>query len=208
MHGHKWEPAEGLIYSAESQPMQIPGQRGVRNVTVYDIEVRTPGSAPSRASIPSEDSRFLQPGMVVRLEINARTGEIRLHTDVGNQIISRGPAPVDPDAPIGSAQPGTRVLGTDFAQMFGGDLTADVQMVAGADAAGLLRTLTSGDPADRAAAAEQVRHIRDDAVAARPERPDRPSPADRVAALQQMVDRGQLSQADFETRRQRILDQI
>jgi hypothetical protein len=37
---------------------------------------------------------------------------------------------------------------------------------------------------------------------------DRPSPADRIAALQQMVDRGQLSQDEFDARRQRILDQI
>jgi hypothetical protein len=86
----------------------------------------------------------------------------------------------------------------------------------------LLTQLQSGDPATVAAAREQMgqlaqaRRERAHAQSAAPGSgqdgaqvpADRPSPADRISALQEMVDRGQLNQDEFDARRQRILDQI
>jgi hypothetical protein len=80
--------------------------------------------------------------------------------------------------------------------------------VVGPDAAELLRSVLSGDPADRAAAKEQLRHLAQPQGAGSPTPAGQPSPSDRLAMLQQLVDRGQLSQEEFDAKRQQILDAI
>jgi hypothetical protein len=237
MLNHHWEPAEGTIANAHSQPMEMPGKHGVREVTVYDMDVRTSDGNVMEANIPSEEHRLLRPGMVVRLEINSKTAEIRLHPKSADLIIRRdGPIPSRSSdrfaAPPGAGAPDAS--GLDLAALFGGSFPAGAQVfiTSSAGAAGpvddenlvvdLLTQLQSGDPATVAAAREQMGQV----ARARRERAhaqsagpgsgqdgapgpaDRPSPADRIAALQQMVDRGQLSQDEFDARRQRILDQI
>jgi len=47
-------------------------------VAVYDIDVRMPDGGRHLAKVASGHHRELQPGTIVRLEVNSRTGEIRL----------------------------------------------------------------------------------------------------------------------------------
>jgi hypothetical protein len=244
MHSHHWESAEGTIANAHSQPMEMPGKHGVRNVTVYDMDVRTPDGNVMEANVASEEHRLLRPGMVVRLEINSRTAEIRLHPKHENLVIRRdGPIPsraserfAPPPGPGGPGAPGI-----DLGQLFGGNFPAAARVFvttsAGADfpadgqahpadagaASELLRTVMSGDPAAKAAAKEQLRQLAQTQVyepgAQFGQQPGsgqpgaavntgHAGPADRLAALQEMADRGQLSQAEFDAKRQQILDGI
>jgi hypothetical protein len=239
MIGHKWAPAEGTVVTSHSEQMELPGKHGMHWVAVHDIDVRTPDGEQGRARVPDPDCDTLHPGTVVRLEINEKTGEIRLNPHRDKRIVSFGHGYVgtDPDD-LASPRPVPTVTvtgpgGAGFAQIFGG---AQV-VIGGNDASDVLRTLMSGDPADRAAAKERLRELAQsqgqghtvafgglaglaadggfstpadggfstpaDGGFSAPA-----SPSDRLAVLEQMLERGQLSQAEFDAKRQQILDQI
>jgi hypothetical protein len=232
MIGHKWEPAEGTIVNSHSEQMELPGVHGMHWVAVHEIDVRTQDGDQGRARVPSREYTSLHPGTVVRLEINAKTGEIRLHPHRDKLIIKLGfdyPGTGDGSATGQAPRPTVTFsgpAGADLAQFFGGAMAGGAAVVTGAEAADIVRTMRSGDPADVAAGRERLREIAQanrDAIqqaaaagdpAARPrtdrqaDTSDRPDPSDRVALLQRMLERGQLSQAEFDAKRQQILDQI
>jgi Short C-terminal domain len=226
MIGHKWEPAEGTIVSLSREQMELPGRPGMHYVTVYDIDVRASDGTVGRARVPSPQYPSLQPGMIVRLEINAKTGEMRLHPHEAKLQIGFSPmaAGVNDDFSASSAAgPQLNMLGglgnaagvAGLAGLagLGGTEVHVLGGAAGEQVSEIVRAVLSGDPASRAAAKEQLRQLAQtqgqlvshDAV---PGGFGQRSPSDRLAVLQQLVDHGQLSQAEFEAKRQQILDEI
>lgn len=182
MIGHKWEPADGTV---------------------------------ERTQVPRAHHRSLQPGTIVRLEINPKTGEIRLHPNesqliAGYSVSAAGlqddfsPAGPFPSAQVNIGVPGQG--GLDLAQMLGAALPGgQVHMIGGVDVTEIQRSVATGDPAARAAAKERLRELaRSQGQGAGQSH----SPADRLAMLQEMVDRGQLSQGEFDAKRQQILDEF
>ena len=176
MIGHKWEPAEGTIISSSAERMELPGHHGMHFVAVYEIDVRTPDGTANRARVPSADHTSLDPGTIVRLEINSKTGELRLHPHESQLVIgfdasAAAVAAPPPAAGLASGSaltfggPGVTVV--NIGQLTGGSTPAGahVHTLGGAEAAELLRTVMSGDPADQAAAREQLRHLRDEIIA-------------------------------------------
>jgi hypothetical protein len=218
MVGHKWEPAEGTIINSHYEQMELPGKHGMHRVPVYEIDVRAADGTTGRARVPSAEYESLRPGTIVRLEISGKNGEIRLHPHRGQLIIGFSPSAAgmtdDFTAASTIRMSGTNAgpAGANLGQFFGGSFSAaDVDIVGGVvgpDAAELLRSVLSGDPADRAAAKEQLRHLAQPQGAGSPIPAGQPSPSDRLAMLQQLVDRGQLSQEEFDAKRQQILDAI
>jgi hypothetical protein len=249
MLGHKWVPAEGTVISSAREQMELPGQHGMHWVEVYELDVRTPDGQTGQARVPGPGLGGLHPGTVVRLETNAKTGEIRMHPDWHTAVIRNGPVP--PAGPSG-AGPAINVSGpgsAGIAQVLGNALPAGSHvMIGGTDAADILRTVLSGDPAQRAAAKEQLRELAQsqgqgpviafgnvsvtgsgpgfgpgpgsgaaagssgdfgDAPApfTSPQAPSA-SPSDRLAALEQLLERGQVSHAEFDTMRQQILGSL
>jgi hypothetical protein len=225
MIGHKWEPAEGTIVSLSREHMEVPGLTGMHYVTVYDIDVRAQGGTSGRARVPSPQYPSLQPGMIVRLEINAKTGEMRLHPHEGKLQIGFSPmaAGVNDDfsATSSAAGPQMNMLGgfggaAGLAGLagLGGTEMHVLGGAAGEQVSEIVRAVLSGDPASRAAAKDQLRQLAQtqgqlvshgDAVSGGF---GQRSPSDRLALLQQLVDHGQLSQAEFDAKRQQILDEI
>jgi hypothetical protein len=163
--GHHWVGAEGTIVAATSQPMELPGKHGLRQVTVYDVDVRTPAGDTEPVSVPSDEHLWLDPGTVVRLEINSKTGESRLHPRADQVIVSTGgPVPARARAEsglAGSAATDPAAGGVDLAQIFGGNLPAGAQVhvVGGDQAAEILRQVMSASPGDMAAVKENLRHL-------------------------------------------------
>ena len=216
MVGHKWEPAEGTIINSNYERMELPGKHGMHLVPVYEIDVRAADGTTGRERVPSAEYPALRPGTIVRLEISAKTGEIRLHPHRAQLIIGYSPGVGLTDdftaaAPLTISVTNAGPAGTE--QFFGGSFPGNTEVhvvggLGGANAAEILRTVLSGDPADRAAAKEQLRHLAQDGGAASPAGATTPNPSDRLAMLQQLVDRGQLSQEEFDAKRQQILDEI
>jgi hypothetical protein len=165
MHGHHWQQAEGTIVSRQYEQMELPGQHGMHFVAIYDIDVRTADGTGGAENVLCQEHLWLDPGTVVRLEINSKTGEIRLHQHWPDVVISSGgpvPARAVQDASLPATPPPVPAAGTaDFGQLFGGAIPAgaDVHVVGGEQAAEILRQVMSGDPADRAAMKEQLRHL-------------------------------------------------
>jgi hypothetical protein len=216
MVGHKWEPAEGTIINSNYERMELPGKHGMHLVPVYEIDVRAADGTTGRERVPSAEYPALRPGTIVRLEISAKTGEIRLHPHRAQLIIGYSPGVGLTDdftaaAPLTISVTNAGPAGTG--QFFGGSFPGNTEVhvaggLGGANAAEILRAVLSGDPADRAAAKEQLRHLAQDGAAASPAGATTPNPSDRLAMLQQLVDRGQLSQEEFDAKRQQILDEI
>jgi hypothetical protein len=230
MLGHKWVPAEGTVTGSAREQMELPGRHGMHWVEVYDLEVRTPDGQTVQARVPGPGLGGLTPGTVVRVETNARTGEIRLHPDWHTAVIRNGPP-----RPAAGGPGGT---GLDLMQLFGGGAAAGDPatggVAGGTDMAEVLRAVMSGDPAARAAAKEQLRQLAQSrgqgagtafafgdltvtgpaggfgggpAPFTSPQAPPA-SPSDRLAALEQLLERGQVSQAEFDTMREHILGEL
>ncbi len=234
MIGHRWQAAEGTVVATRTEQMQLPGRPGMHWVNVHDVDVRAPDGEQGRARVLDPDSDTLPPGTVVRLEINDKTGEIRLNPHRDKRIISLGhggTGPGDFNPPGARRMPTVTMTGpggANFAQLFA---NGPPVMIGGTDASDILRTVMSGDPAERAAAKDRLRELAQsqggsfgpavsfgaasDAPASFPDGAPAASftsgpanPSDRLAALAQMLERGQLSQAEFDAKRQQILDQI
>jgi hypothetical protein len=237
MIGHRWQAAEGTVVATRTEQMQLPDRPGMHWVNVHDVDVRTPDGEQGRARVPDPDGDTLHAGTVVRLEINDKTGEIRLNPHRDKRIISLGHGPGGIAGPDEFNPPGARRMPTvtatgpgaaNFAQLFA---NGPPVMIGGTDASDILRTVMSGDPAERAAAKDRLRELAQShggsfgpavsfgaASGAPASSPDggpaasftsgAANPSDRLAALAQMLERGQLSQAEFDAKRQQILDQI
>jgi hypothetical protein len=217
MIGQKWEPADGTIVSAQRDLTRRSGKGGAPQFAAYDIDVRMPDGSRQRAQVSSGHHRSLEPGTIVRLEVNAKTGEVRLHAHESQLIIGfdMSAAGAQDDSAASGGFPAASGTTTTFRvgggnvdlTSFLGDFSDRVSMVAGPEALDLVRNMMSGDAAARAAARDQFRQTAisksqihsQDAVH---------SPSDRLAKLQEMVDRGQISQDEFAAKRQQILDEI
>ncbi len=222
MIGHKWAPAEGTIINSHSEQMEVPGH-GMHYVAVYEMNVRSADGTAGRARVPSYEHQSLRPGMIVRLEISSKSGEIRLHPHRDKLILGYSTSHLEDDDDFAPSAAGpttttTVTIGSmsaagtglaDLAQVFGGNLPpgAHVQVMGGADAAEIMRTAMSGSPADREAAKEQLRQLARGQTGGQPAAQQQ-TPADRLTALQQLADRGLLSQAEFDAKRQQILDEL
>ena len=218
MIGQKWEPAEGTIVSAQTDFTRRPGKGGAPQSAAYDIDVRMPDGSRQRAQVGSGHHRNLQPGQIVRLEVNAKTGEIRLHPHESQLIIGfdTSAAGAQNDSAAGGGFPGASSITTtvrmggadlDLSKFFGDSVTDRVSMVAGPEALGLMRSMMSGDAAERAAARDQFRQLAVSNSQIQHESPAH-NPSDRLARLQEMADRGQITQDEFDAKRRQILDEI
>jgi hypothetical protein len=214
----KWEPAEGTIVGIQPDLTRRPGISGAPQSAAYDIDVRMPDGSRQRAQVASGHHRDLQPGAIVRLERNATTGEVRLHHHASPLVIgfdSSAASAQDNSAASGGFAAATgmnrsfRVGGTDvdLTKFMGDSFTERISMVAGPEALDLVRTMMSGDPAARAAAREQFRQQALSNSQIHGQNPVH-NPSDRLAKLQEMADRGQISQDEFAAKRQQILDEI
>ncbi len=214
MIGNKWEQTEGTVRHRHAADTGIPGPHGHHVVEVYDVDVRMPDGTTDQAEVPSDEYRHFNPGTILLLEVNTKTREVRLHSHAQQLIVgfNTSAAIADDDfstsaaTPVGTFQAGPQV------QVLGGEQAAEV-----------LRSVFGGDPGDASALKERLRQLADGNVAGvqvttstvyggtgigQPGGSGQPSPSQRVAVLQEMLDRGQLSQAEFDAKRQQILDQI
>jgi hypothetical protein len=260
--GHKWEPAEGTILHRNDTYSGLPGRQGSHVREVYDVEVRKADGTTYQVQVPSNELRRLGPGTMIRLEVNDKTGEVRLHPHAGKLVIGFDPSVSTTSdgfggtaaGPVGTGLPDVSVAGLNVGELLSGNFPPGMQVhvTGGQDMTEMLRSLRSGDPGQRSAAMHQLMQMGNefrDAVrsqgtqvfmtgysqtvgpgqpgdAGQPASFGQPggtgqpgsigqpggtaprSPADRIAMLQEMVDRGQLSQADFDAKRQQILDEI
>jgi hypothetical protein len=140
MLGHKWEQAEGIIIEARSGH---PTGRGAaaHPERHYIIEVRRPTGEVVRGHVSANSMFAHQVGEVVRIEVNAKTSEIRL----------------DPsDGPLRAADAGDGMNPAGRAIRSGGQDAAwsDDELT------NLNQLIHSGDPIARHAAVERLRQIR------------------------------------------------
>ena len=97
MFGRKWEPAQGTITGVEPDPRQ-------HHQLVYLVDVALDGGrggrrarlAPTRSMSPD-----LPPGTQVKVEVNAKTGEVRFDADP-----VEGFSPGQIESPGGAGWPG------------------------------------------------------------------------------------------------------
>jgi hypothetical protein len=75
--------------------MELPDKHGMHLVPVYEIDVRAADGTTGRERVPSAEYPALRPGTIVRLEISAKTGEIRLHPHRAQLIIGYSPSQHD-----------------------------------------------------------------------------------------------------------------
>jgi Short C-terminal domain len=168
--GHKWEPAEGTIAEARIDQIAVPGKSGLHPVHVYAVDVRRADGQVMRATVHGPGGAF-QPavGSTVRLEVSAKTGEVRFdHSSLRPGIATAiklaqelkaanltGTPAVDPSA---AQSVNISVSGTAAAGQPG------MRVVGGAEAKEMMRELFSGNQADRAAAIEKLKQVRADMI--------------------------------------------
>jgi hypothetical protein len=77
--GHKWEQARGTIVGSRIEQTTVDGTPGLQQVRVYDVDIRKPSGEALRATVqsPYDLSTELSPGVTIRLEVNAKTAEVR-----------------------------------------------------------------------------------------------------------------------------------
>lgn len=80
MLGHHWESAEGKIVEVTAGPA---GRYGVHSEYHYVVEVRTPAGEVLRGNVSQQSSDSLAVGTLVRVQVNAKTQEIRLDSKAG-----------------------------------------------------------------------------------------------------------------------------
>jgi hypothetical protein len=221
MIGHKWEQAEGTVLHRSVADVGIAVQHGGSILEVYDVEVRMPDGTTDRAQVPSDQFRHFNPGTVLLLEVNAKTKEVRLHSRAQQLVVGFNTSVAvanEDDFGTSAATPAIDYQASPQVQVLGGEQAAEV-----------LRSVLGGDVTDPSALKERLRQLAGGNVAGvqvttstvyggtglgqpggfgQPTAADRPSPSQRIAVLQEMLDRGQLSQAEFDAKRQQILDQI
>ena len=223
MVGNKWLPAQGTIMNSQLDYTRPQGKGGAPQYLAYDVNARMPDGSVRRVQVASGHHRSLQPGQIVRLEVHAKTGEIRLHPSASQLEIGFDPsaAASQVQSAAGGGIPGASTVtttfgmgggGMDVTQFLGDSFTDRVSMVAGPEAMGLVRAMMSGDAGARAAARDQLMQLARNQSQVYQGQMQAPgpihNPAERVARLQEMVDRGQISQEEFEAKRRQILDQI
>jgi hypothetical protein len=192
MLGHRWEAAEATVVAR-----QVRSQRAGFEPN-YDFVVDvSPSSGPSIRATIHEGFRgptggFAAPsiGDVVGVLYDPKSREVKF--DNADPRLSRAPATqsaADAFAAAAAAQPGTAATGTG--------LSGGVQVSSGTDASGMLGALMSGQGADALAAikgAEQPTEAAD--------------PAERLAKLKALKDSGILTEAEYESQRQKIIGAI
>ena len=76
MFGHKWEPAHGTITGVEPDPRQHH-----ELVYLVDVPLDSRGGLRARVAPTRSMSPDLPPGTQVRVEVNAKTGDVRFAAD-------------------------------------------------------------------------------------------------------------------------------
>ena len=164
MFGHKWEPAHGTIAGVERDPKHHHG-------LVYIVDVTMEGGgggaqlramvAPLRSMGPD-----LPPGTQVKVEVNAKTGEVRF---AQNPVEGFSPGQIA--APASAGWPGTAPAGDVSVTVNGAAAIGDVAEIVsrlGGEAAGsaiaaalanLGSGLTGGDPAQPGATGATGVHV-------------------------------------------------
>lgn len=84
MLGHHWESAEGKIVEVTAGPA---GRYGLHSEYHYVVEVRTPAADMLRGTVIHKSSDSLGVGTLVRVQVNAKTREIRLDSSAGSAIV-------------------------------------------------------------------------------------------------------------------------
>jgi hypothetical protein len=172
--GHKWEPAEATITGAE-----VDSSSGRPRAFAYTVEVvKRHGSGPAgRVEALSFMHDVLPPGSLVRVEVNHKTGEIRL--DPHHPVI-RAAREGTPAAGIGQGGSGMDALAATLGGLaeaagqgrvhFTSGTTeihvsgAGATVVGGEQTAELMSALLAGGSA-RAEAVAKIKELRAEAVA-------------------------------------------
>ena len=76
MFGHKWEPAQGTITGVEPDP-----RHHHELVYLVDVPMDSRGGLRARVAPARSMSPDLPPGTQVRVEVNAKTGDVRFAAD-------------------------------------------------------------------------------------------------------------------------------
>lgn len=176
MFGHKWESARGTI--VESRVEAIDGAQGGEQRRIYVVDVRHSNGEMLRATVqsPHDPSTELSPGVTIRLEVNAKTAEVRfdpsqpaptshaasarnavhLARELHGQNGDAG-AIVAALAKMGQAAGSGQLGGPGMApgiHVVGGPQAAEL----GAQAAELVQTMMAGG--DRTAAMEKIKQLK------------------------------------------------
>jgi hypothetical protein len=230
MHGHQWIPAEGTIVDVESRRHEhtytIDGRNGSNVHVRGTVKHKSPTSYPVGSKVMIEINEHNH----MRFDENAPGGDPLIAAmTMSDQIAEASaafnrPGAQGPNFGSASGQAGTvifaggTIMGSGggmpeglagFLSAFGG---ASAQVI-GPDGspmsidpqeiAQLRQAVMSGDPDARQAAIQRLHALR--AAAA----PGGPATAEqRLAALDHLLSKGMLSQSEYDSQRQRIIDSI
>lgn len=176
MFGHKWEPAEGTIVEIRPAETAFGRASGHGLGPVYVVDVRQANGEVVQATVTGPPGPPLAVGTAVRLEVNAKSGEVRFDPNAGNfraggvrdamklaeqirQAQRAGGAAAAAAALSGLPQ------GMHIQQGMPGQPGAPGMHVGGGgEAAELVQELLSGNATDRAAAIERLKGIRSGAA--------------------------------------------
>jgi hypothetical protein len=175
--GHKWEPAEGTVVECRPDEMALAGTTDQSPVHVYVVDVRKANGQVERATVRGSAGMPLAVGTMVRLEINAKTGEARFDPSARNvrtgsvrdairlaeqvrhaQRAGGGAAAVA--AALSGMPQGIGIQQAGPGQPGG----PGMRVVSGGEAAELMQELLSGNAGDRAAAIEKLQSLRSQAA--------------------------------------------
>jgi hypothetical protein len=234
MLGHKWESARGTIVEAHSGPASGPGLGAAQHPEHrYVIEVRGPTGAVIRGEV-TEKSVFVHPvGTAIGVEVHAKTGEIRLDpnaradsvrgmANLADHVIGPGgqelPVHMEPGEisnlaqAVRSGDPAARQAAIDRVRELrdhARDRAAQQQAAPGTAVAEPVGFSSFSEPAGFAPVSQPA-----------PVSPYSPSTSsfgafdtsggqgtkdERIARLQQLLDKGILTESEFGARRQQIL---
>lgn len=225
MLGNKWDQAQGTIVDAQTGPRTGRGMGAAMQVEHrYVIEVRRPTGEVIRGTAIDTSPGGYAVGTVIGVQVHSTSGEIRL--DPSRQVVSVSAmintidqmaglgGPIGPYSHGPSAGNVLRILGP-------GGQELPVQMDRG-EISRLAQAIRSGDAATKQAAMNQLRDIRDRARAQAAGQPGYPSPVppagafgsgggpggaeERLAQIKQLLDKGILSESEYQAKRQQIID--
>jgi hypothetical protein len=229
MLGHHWSPAEGKIVEVLGDPTTGRYGASSRSRHYYVVEVRTETGEVIRGNVAHQGSFRHEAGTILGVEVNAKTNEIRLSSaaksgavsgvDVSEQIRANAAAFDNQAGGFGSAgfaSPNVRTFSSVRVVGPGGeDIALDGSMMA--EMRQLTQSLMTGDPAARQAAIDRMHQIKAQIVGQAGTGAAGVGPVviggahtveARLAALQHLLDKGLLTESEFQAQRERIINEI
>jgi hypothetical protein len=231
MRGH-WEPAEGTIVDVDAsrrEPTYTIEAWSSRSLHVRaTVKHKSPTIYPVGSKVRIELNEHNQ----MRFDVNAPGGDPLISTMTMSDQIAEAAAAFDrpgahaPDFGNATGRPGTVIVSSGAATIrFAGDMPQALAgfvnaigatnarvigrdgsevPVDGDEISQLTQAVLAGDPAARQAAVLRLRQISTNPGGA----PDGATAEQRLAALHQLFGKGMLTQSEYESQRQRIIEGI